>query len=586
MLSSEEQKILANLYSKLENIEEYKPSLHSVLPDWDKISDGLRLKIHIELNSLFELKSDKIRQKFDDSKYFIKEYLEERLKNTQNNLLKGKYNHFLYCLTKNNQYGNKAIDEFQKTLLFYLNSPKQENTYLKFKDIFEVIIKLTEATKYKIEELKEQAHNYLRNPKIQDRIKTSVIELICTTRLFKIKELDYVPEICCVLAEKESKHRFIEINLELGHKIAIRLQDNVMQKIINELLGDNEYKRIKPYNGKPESLIIPHQNRSIYKKIIQFYKNAQNEEKHDKAVLEYNANKRNCILPKIKADSEIVNEEDKQKLLKDVFLSIVNSSPKSIIYQCIFGNNLIFIPDEYLEKHVEQRKNSLTFQFLKPNRIDINNNERNEDAERNLRFILYSEFLQMPINLIFNVIMESFATKKLSYNKIARLLCKNTFFGKELKFIRNGQEFSYTWFTMIDIGLQSFCNQCNLLLKNKQPDWRISIDFLSLKFEGILRGIVDLSGGVITEVDKGNTKDLLLDDLLKSPQIDNVFNKDDINLFQYTFTSKGFNIRNDVAHSFYKPQDYNWFKAILVFLCVLRLAKFKFMKIQSKEPIN
>ncbi|MGV3586871.1 MAG: DUF4209 domain-containing protein [Adhaeribacter sp.] len=586
MLSLEEQNILTNFYLKLEEINEYIPLIHPSIPDWDKTSSDLRLKIWIESNALVHLNPEHIREKFNDSKDLVIEYLYERLKNTQNNLLAGKYNYFLYCLTKNNQYGNKAIDEFQKTLYSYLNGPIKENTFLKFKDIFEIIIKLTESTKYKTEELKEQTHNFLKDPGIQGRIKTSIIELISKTRLFKIKDLDYVPELCCALANKESKHRFIEINLELGLEIAKRLQDPAIQKSIYELLGDNEYKRIKPYDGKPESLIIPLQNRSIYKKIIQYYKNAHTKEKHNHAILEYNSNKRNCKLPKVQVNVKIKNKEEKQKVLDELFFSIVNTSTEEICNQLIFGNKLLLIPDEYLEKHAKEYNDGILFQSLTPSSIDINNNEKNENVKEYLRFNLYKESIQITSNFTFHVIMECFSKNRISYNKIAKELCNNTYFGKEIKFIRNGQELSYTWFTMIDIGLKSFCQQYNLIFKNKQPDWRISIDLLSLKFEGILRDIVDLSGGVITKVDnEGNTTDKLLDDLLRSPEINNIFNKDDINLFQYTFTNKGFNIRNYVAHSFYKPQDYDWSKAILVFLCVLRLAKFQFIEIQNQEPL-
>ena len=119
--------------------------------------------------------------------------------------------------------------------------------------------------------------------------------------------------------------------------------------------------------------------------------------------------------------------------------------------------------------------------------------------------------------------------------------------------------------------------QCKILQKNQHPDWRFVIDFLSLKFEGILRDIVGLTSGLITKVDnKGNTTDMLLDDLLRDKSITKLFTTDDVNLFKFTFTSKGFNIRNNVAHSFYKPNDYTQFNAVLVLLSVLRLGKFNF----------
>jgi len=584
MLSPEEQSILDNFHLKLEKIEEYIPLVSSGIPDWDKASYDLRLKIHIDSNALCKLEPDFIQQKFNDSKDFVKAYLNERILTTNNNLLKGKYNHFLYCLTKNNQYGKQAIEEYQKTLLLYLASPNQEKIYLNFEDILSITINLTKSIKYKTEEVKNQVHGYLTDQNVYDRIKTSVIKLLSENTLFKVEEIGYIPELCCDLAKKESKHRFIEINLQLGLKIARKLKNTEIQRTIYKLLGDNEYKNIKYYDGKPESLLIPHQNRSTYIKIILYYKNAHNKKKCDKAILEHNANKINCKFLKIKGFNKNENVEERQKVLEELFLSIVSSSTREICNQLISGDKLPFISDIYLNKYAEENKNNIINESFNPISIDINNNGKNEDKEGHLKSKYYLLNLSLPIYFAFDVITEGFATKKLSYNKILKVLCSNSFFGKELKFVRDEQELTYTWFSTIDIGLKSFCEQYSLLLKNKQPDWRISIDFLSLKFEGILRDIVDLSGGVITEVDiYGNATDKLLDDLLVSSSIIDVFSKDDINLFHYTFTSRGYNIRNDVAHSFYKPQDYNWFKALLVFLCILRLAKFNYIKCKEQK---
>lgn len=53
-----------------------------------------------------------------------------------------------------------------------------------------------------------------------------------------------------------------------------------------------------------------------------------------------------------------------------------------------------------------------------------------------------------------------------------------------------------------------------------------------------------------------------------------VFRIEDIEFFEYVFTAKGRNIRNNVAHAFYIPQDYGMIEAMLVFLCILRLTMF------------
>lgn len=92
-------------------------------------------------------------------------------------------------------------------------------------------------------------------------------------------------------------------------------------------------------------------------------------------------------------------------------------------------------------------------------------------------------------------------------------------------------------------------------------DWRIPIDTLSIRFEGFIRDIVSELGGQVTKFDRnGNVTEALLDDLLQESCLLRVFNNDDIYFFKFVLASKGLNIRNNVAHSFYVPQDYETYK--------------------------
>ena len=72
---------------------------------------------------------------------------------------------------------------------------------------------------------------------------------------------------------------------------------------------------------------------------------------------------------------------------------------------------------------------------------------------------------------------------------------------------------------------------------------------------------------------EGDTELVLLEGLLNNEEIKNIFNDNDLFLFRQTFTKDGYNIRNEVAHGMYLPQEYSAEKTLLVFLCILRLAK-------------
>ncbi len=70
-----------------------------------------------------------------------------------------------------------------------------------------------------------------------------------------------------------------------------------------------------------------------------------------------------------------------------------------------------------------------------------------------------------------------------------------------------------------------------------------------------------------------NTENILLDGLLYKDCLHQVFDNNDMLLFRQTFTNDGYNIRNNMAHGLYIPQEYTSTKALLVFVSILRLAK-------------
>ena len=104
------------------------------------------------------------------------------------------------------------------------------------------------------------------------------------------------------------------------------------------------------------------------------------------------------------------------------------------------------------------------------------------------------------------------------------------------------------------------------------------MDSLTLKFEGVLRDFILLSGGNTTKSVEGNIQEQLFSDLIDNPTISQYFNENDIELFKFTFMKKGKDLRNNIAHSFMNYSDYSLENAILVFFCFLRLGKYQFPK--------
>ena len=177
--------------------------------------------------------------------------------------------------------------------------------------------------------------------------------------------------------------------------------------------------------------------------------------------------------------------------------------------------------------------------------------------------------------------------KRLSYRRLYNFLNQHTSFGVERIRHINGIQITYTWLSMIDIGLEEFFKQIKAVKQGKAPDWRVCVDVLVPKFEGILREILQINGANLTifKDDGSHTatleKLIRFDDQNDSSKIKEAFYKtfddDDLMLFQYVFTNIAncLNVRNNVAHGFYTPVHYTEKVATLVVFCVLRLAKFK-----------
>ena len=213
--------------------------------------------------------------------------------------------------------------------------------------------------------------------------------------------------------------------------------------------------------------------------------------------------------------------------------------------------------------------------------MDINGNSRNAGED----FDLYQKYdiwlMNIVRNYIIPIILDSVKTKQLTYSKLKKWFLRNTCFGIPIEYARLNQVVVASWFSQIDYGIEALIKQCKRLLERKSTDWRLPIDVLSIRFEGILRDMVGDYGGRITKVRDNGTSQALLDDLLREPCLQEMFRVEDIEFFEYVFTAKGHNIRNDVAHAFYIPQDYGIIHATLVFLCILRLTTFR-----QKENAN
>lgn len=106
--------------------------------------------------------------------------------------------------------------------------------------------------------------------------------------------------------------------------------------------------------------------------------------------------------------------------------------------------------------------------------------------------------------------------KKMTYAKVKTWMNRATCFGIPIEYPRNNEVATASWFSQIDYAIKALLQQYQHTLDNKPTDWRIPIEVLSIRFEGILRSIVAYQGGQTTNIGRGgNTTEALLDKLLR-----------------------------------------------------------------------
>jgi hypothetical protein len=114
-------------------------------------------------------------------------------------------------------------------------------------------------------------------------------------------------------------------------------------------------------------------------------------------------------------------------------------------------------------------------------------------------------------------------------------------------------------------------------VKNKEfnSDYILCIDSLTLKFEGLLRSLSRMIGAQAIEPKLNYVEEKInFEALLSNPKMTDIIPAKDIAFFRYLFTKDGFDIRNNIAHCFYKPKHYGPSIMFLLITAIIRLGNY------------
>lgn len=505
-----------------------------------------------------------------DKEKLVKYYI-DRLGHTNNNFLLARYSHLLYLFTHKENWCDISIKKYKEIITDLSQNPE---TAYECKQTLELVFDFWSSQRSKIIlEIKPLITELIKEG--NDLLKISIIQFVekqqsQNHKLYRASESDFFVPLCKELAIKIDNYHKRKNIATVGIYFALK-NPKKFKSIIDELyviLGDNEEQLIHSSEGQEENLAIAPMNQQTLKTMIEYYKRGHCKEKEEFAIRRYIENRKNIKYIPIAVSRQ--RDSNLTKEIKEYFQEISKLNSNEYLVYLIMGDQLVFPLNKYLDKQSETEYlyKKMTKQVI----ADIKGNERPADKDWD-KFMMYQISVNNGIGWLISTIVEAHKQKKISYAKIKRFLLEQTVLGISLYANRINSKITYTWFKQIDFAIKDFFKQLGKIQLGKTPDWRLVIDVLPSKFEGILRDMINLSGGVTTKKKDETTEEITLEALFDTPTFLELFDIDDKNLFEFVFTKKKLNIRNYVAHGMYIPQDYSMVKAVLVFLCILRLAK-------------
>lgn len=567
---------LEKLYNELESKKDFSPIIIICTDYSDKEQQFAEKESYALRNDC----NDKFLLLNDINKEEWVEYYQRRYSATKNKCLKAKYSDALYCLTHSKEWYKITIN-WHKSIIE--ENITNENGIYGIHIVVDCLIKLSyDQKKIVLPETKDFLMNIMKNSSCE--IQLFLIQVGHKNDLFKKSESKDIVDLCVKSARQITDYGFKRSFLNEGIYYAQKDTSlNTQKKQMFEMLGDNEATQLRDISTDEKNIAIAHLNQNYLSNMINFYHKASCLKKEQEAYKRLNSNKSNLRFITIKESQPI--QPEFQKMMEDRYKTILGLDHQCLFLYLTMGDCFVFPPEKMLPKI--QIKESEISQMFAHSKIDLNGNSSPiKDINEYNKYFAFDIFTRNNLWMMKGAFLEGIKNKKITYPHLIKYF-NRTCFSEPISFNRSGSVIEYTWLSCVDYALRDFINQSKRYIVLKKTDWRFATDSLSLKFEGILRDMLAIYCGSTTKRQKNEEKgysEMLLDDILRDPRLKDVFSQDDINLFFYVFTNKWFyNIRNYVAHGFFKPQDYDFKKAFLVFLCIIRLTKYS---IKSNQPCH
>lgn len=513
-------------------------------------------------------------------------YLENRAKTAKSDFLVARYNQILWNSpgkNKHQQYAKAAVDAYLRIIrgIDCIQEEKRQK-----RDCLELLkngFTISLQVKHKVEEFKSLVKVLLfGRSKFHPDLKIFLLKFMLEQPSLKKSDFDgslnLVSRISASRKTKKPEYFFTKTIFETGLTIAQRLGTDT--KIWNKRIGDS-ILRMAEHRMDDESRMIP---LGFYKEAIPYFKAAGLNKKVKEVEQKYFELKNELKLSKIEVP---LPEEDAQLLfdyLKEKTENLLKHTPEEIFGYLISGGNIF--PSMRALREMAKGQDYSFLDLVTTMRFDINKNvsKENDSKEEKEKIKIYENYhyyVNMSVLPFLNrVFIEGIKSSKITYDKLVKFILERTWLGQELIDSDSTQEITkYRWISLIAPSLHEYFLQTESAIKsnNSFTNYIMPIDSLTLKFEGVLRDFAKLINVSTTMTGKGNVlREKYIEELLLEEEIQKYFDENDLLLFNYLFVSKnGMNLRNNIAHSFLRFNNYSFQVMHLLICAFLRIGKYK-----------
>ncbi len=552
---------------------------------FDIKSDLLFLQIYSDGKNIAEIK------KYPDLNEFqteVIEYIKGRIKTSNNSILKARYNHLLWkCPSgiKKTEYAQEAIENYINSIKEYyrlFQTDENKESPIQIGELFETLTAISNQIKSDKTSLKDLSKFLLfEATKLEFYTLEGILrDMLEAPKIFKPKDFDNSLELII----KELKKDKIEIDdfflvnnyLPLAIKIAVKTNSDT-KKWHNE--KGQAYLRMADEVTNEDKFWI---KQDYHSSAIEAFRQAGNINERKKTEKLYADLKPKIKLPLFKFDysPEIQKYlQEHQKLIKIKAENILKQD-YNVIYR--FISQGLFFPN-YENVTKASLKNSNAFlEFATNINFDKNKNiVKQKVSNKELKKIFDSYKFQIEISVLpylHYIIILGIKSGKLTFENFINFLVEETWIGKTyIRYDIGGNEQQVNWIQQLSPSIVEFFLQVQGWCHSKYftPSFILCIDSFTLKMEGIFRNFCERAGIPVSfDKDKG-MQEAYINNVFDNETIIEYFNEDDRLFFNYLFSNEGgMNLRNNVAHCFYLPNEYRPDKMLLLIAALLRLGKY------------